>query len=121
MTDTIRAGTSAEQLPVAALIRLAETAQAVPYLIREGIIDRAAAAALVVIAADQAASPDGCCACGQGEIARRSGTSQPYLASVCLPQLVDAGLVARCRDGRRTVYTVSWDAARAAATDGGRQ
>lgn len=99
--------------------RLAETARAIPYLVREGIIDRAAAVALIVIAADQAASPDGCCACGQGEIARRAGTSQPYLASVCLPQLTGAGLVARGRDGRRAVYTVSWDAVRAAATDGG--
>lgn len=121
MTDTIMAGTPAGQLPAAALIRLAETAQAAPTLVREGIIDRAAAVALIVIAADQAASPGGCCACGQGEIARRSGTSQPYLASTGLPQLIDAGLVARGRDGRRAVYTVSWDAARAVAEEGGWQ
>lgn len=121
MTDTIRARTPADQLPTAALIRLAETAQAVPYLLRGGIIGRAAAVALIVVAADQAAGPDGCCACGQGEIARRAGTSQPYLASTGLPQLVDAGLVARGRDGRRAVYTVSWDAVRAAATGGGWQ
>lgn len=121
MTDTIRAGTPAEQLPAAALIRLAETAQAVPCLVREGIIDRAAAVALIVIAACQAASPDGCCACGQSEIARRAGTVQPYLAATGLPQLIDAGLVTRGRDGRRAVYTVSWDAVRAAATDGGWQ
>lgn len=121
MTDTIRAGTPAEQLPAAALIRLAETCQAVPGLVRGGIVDRAAAVALIAIAVDQAASPDGCCACGQGEIARRSGTSQPYLASTGLPQLVDAGFVARGRGGRRAVYTVDRDAVRAAAADGGWQ
>lgn len=118
MTDTIRAGTPAEQLPAAALIRLAETAQAVPGLVREGIIDRATAIALLAIAVDQASSPDGCCACGQGEIARRAGTSQPYLASTGLPQLVGAGLVTRGRDGRRAVYTVDRDAVRAAAEEG---
>ena len=121
MTDTIRAGVPAEQLPASALIRLAETAQAIPGLVREDIIDRAAAISLIVIAADQAASPGGCCACGQGEIARRSGTSQPYLALAGLPQLIDAGLVVRGRQGRRCVYAVSWDAVRAAATDGGWQ
>lgn len=121
MTDTIRAGTPASQLPAAALIRLAETTQAAPYLVREGIIDRAAAVALIVIAADQAASPDGCCACGQGEIARRSGTSQPYLSSVCLPQLVDAGLVVPDRVGRCASYRVDRGVIRAAAEEGGWQ
>ena len=121
MTCTIMAGTPAGLLPADALIRLAETAQAVPYLVREGIIDRAAAIALIAIAADQACAQDGACACGQGEIARRAGTSQPYLASTGLPQLVDAGLVARGGDGRRAVYTVDWDAIRAAAADGGWQ
>ena len=121
MTDTIMAGTPASQLPASALIRLAETAQAIPGLVREGIIDRAAAVALIVIAADQASSGAGACACGQGEAARRAGTSQPYLATVALPQLIDAGLVVRGRQGRRCVYAVSWDAVRAAATDGGWQ
>ena len=119
MTDTIRAGTPADQLPAAALIRLAETAQAVPGLVREGIIDRAAAVALIVIAADQASSRG--CTCGQGEIARRAGTSQPYLASTCLPQLVDAGLVILGRAGRRSTCTVRQDAIREAAAEGGWQ
>lgn len=101
--------------------RLAETARAIPYLVREGIIDRAAAIALIVIAADQADSPDDCCACGQGEIARRAGTSQPYLAATGLPQLIDAGLVARSRGGRRAVYTVDWDAVWEARLDEGWQ
>jgi len=121
MTDTIRAGTPADQLPAAALIRIAETAQAVPSLVRGGIIDRAAAVALIVIAADQAASPDGRCACGQDEIARRAGTVQSYLAAVALPQLVGAGLIAPSRQGRRRAYTVCQDRVRAAATDGGWQ
>lgn len=121
MTTTVRAGTPAAQLPAAALIRLAETAQAVPYLLREGIIDRAAAAALLAIAADQACASDGVCACGQGEIARRTGTSQPYLASACLPQLVDAGLVARGRAGRRSSYRVDRGVIRAFAEKGGWQ
>lgn len=121
MTDIIRAGTPAEQLPAAALIRLAETAQAVPYLVRGGIIGRAAAAALLAIAADAASSPDGACACGQGEIARRAGTSQPYLASACLPQLIDGGLITWDRAGRCSSYRVDQGVIRAAAADGGWQ
>lgn len=119
MTSTITAGTPASQLPAAALIRLAETAQAVPYLVRGGIIDRAAAVALLAIAADQASSPDDACVCGQGEIARRAGTSQSYLAATVMPQLVDSGLVDAGRGGRRAAYTVSQAAVRAAAADGG--
>lgn len=121
MTDTIRAGTPAGQLPAAALIRLAETAQAVPGLVREGILDRAAAVALLAIAADQASSGAGACACGQSEIARRAGTSQPYLSTVALPQLVDAGLVTLGRAGRRITCTVRQDAIQAAAAEGGWQ
>ena len=121
MTDTIRAGTPAGRLPAAALIQFAETALAVPSLVGGGIIDRASAVALLAIAADQACAPDGVCACGQGEIARRAGTSQPYLASVCLPQLVDAGLVVRGRAGRRFSYRVDWGVIRAAAEEGGWQ
>lgn len=121
MTDTIRAGTPADQLPAAALIRLAETAQAVPGLVRRGIINRASAVALLVIAADQACAPDGVCACGQGEAARRAGTSQSYLAAACLPQLVEAGLVSWGRVGRRGAYRVAWGAIRAAAEEGGWQ
>lgn len=118
MTDSIRAGVQASQLPVAPLIRLAETCQAVPRLVRGGIIDRASAVALIVIAADQVCAPDDVCACGQGEIARRAGTSQSYFAAACLPQLVEAGLVSRGRCGRRASYRVAWDAIRAAAADG---
>ena len=119
MTTTVRPGRPAVQLPVVALVRLAETAQAVPALVRGGTIDRAAAIALIAIAADQASSR--ACTCGQGEIARRAGTSQPYLASAALPQLVDAGLVTLGRAGRRITCTVRQDAIRAAAAEGGWQ
>lgn len=121
MTDSIRAGVQASQLPVAPMIRLAETCQAVPCLVRRGVINRASAVALIVIAADQACAPDGVCACGQGEIARRAGTSQPYFAAACLPQLVEAGLVSRGGGGRRASYRVAWGAIRAAAEEGGWQ
>lgn len=106
--------------PIAAMsvggaIHLAEAAQAVPCLVREGIIDRAAAIALLAIAADQACAPDGVGACGQGEIARRAGTSQPYLASACLPQLEEAGLVIRRRHNGRHAYFPDHERIRAAA------
>lgn len=114
MTATPIAGMS-----VGATINLAEAALAVPRLVRSGTIGRAAAITLLAIASEGASSPDRICECSQSKLADLSSTRQPYLASVCLPQLLGAGLVAQGRDGRRAVYTVDWAAVRAAAAEGG--
>lgn len=102
-------------IPAGGAIRLAEAAQAVPVLVRRGIIGRAAAVTLLAIASAQASSPAAVCACRQAELADLAGTQQPYLASVALPELIEAGLVARRRHGGASVYLVCYERVRALA------
>lgn len=100
-------------IPVDGAIRLAEAALAVPRLVRHGIIGRAAAVTLLAIASEQASSPDAVCACRQDELAALAGSRQPYLASVALPELAGAGLVARCRHDGGPAYLVGHEQVRA--------